>query len=117
MFGEKFDLENDEMILTINSPKGRLEGPYVVVYKDLAERWAIVAFLWDEFPVLGIRWFWDNNGNPISNYLPIWFVIPSALQNAILNGLPLEFQFRDKLNRFLAGEILGEELRKKGRSQ
>jgi len=113
MFGEDFILENDEEILEINSPKSQLEGPFVVVYKSIPERWAIVAFDWDGKPCLGIRWFWDKSGNPISRGYPTWFVIPSMLLNAVLSGLPLDFQFRDRLNRFLAGEISGEQLKKK----
>ena len=117
MPGENFNLENDEEILKINSPKSQLEGPYTVVYKDIIERWAIVAFNWDEVPCLGIRWFWSSKGNPVSTGYPTWFVIPSTLSNSILNGLPLDFQFRNELNRFLAGEINGEQLKKKGENQ
>lgn len=112
MFGENFNLKNDEDLLKINSPQGSLEGPYVVVYKSIAQRWAIVAMNWDDAPTLGIRWFWGKNGNPISRSYATWLVIPSMLHHTILNGLPLEFTFRDKVNRFLIGEIDGATLKK-----
>jgi hypothetical protein len=114
MFGKKFDLSKNEEILKIASPKGSVDGPYTVVYKSISQRWAIVALLWDNAPTLGIRWFWDANGNPQSHGVATWLVIPSMLQNTVLNGLPLDFQFRHSLNRFLAGEISGKELKKAG---
>ena len=111
MFGEDFNLENDEEILKIDSPKEHCEGPYIVVYKNIKQRWVIVALDWNKEPNLAIRWFWDSNGNPVSRGYATWFVIPSMLQNAILNGLPLEFQFRDEINRFLSGDISGNQLK------
>ncbi|HNS29228.1 MAG TPA: hypothetical protein PKL52_01730 [Tenuifilaceae bacterium] len=114
MFGENFNLKNDEEILKINSPQSSLEGPYVVVYKSIAQRWVIVTMNWDDAPTLGIRWFWGKNGNPISRSYATWLVIPSMLHNAVLNGLPLEFAFRDKVNRFLVGEIDGATLKRGG---
>jgi hypothetical protein len=110
MFGENFNLESDDEVLKINSPKKSIDGPYVVVFKSVSERWAIIAMNWNDVPSLGIRWFWEKSGNPMSSSYPTWLVIPSMLLNAILNGLPLEFKFRDKLNRFLAGEISGTQL-------
>lgn len=113
MFGESFEIEKDEEILKINSPRESLGGPYAVVSKCCSERWALVAINWEGVPTLGIKWFWGKNGNPISSSYPTWLVIPSKLQNAILNGLPLDFQFRNKLNRFLIGEISGDQLKNK----
>jgi hypothetical protein len=84
----------------------------VVVFKCCPVRWALVAMTWDGIPTLGIRWFWGKNGNPVSRSYPTWLVIPSELQRAILNGLPLDFQFRNKLDRFLIGEISGNQLKK-----
>ena len=102
--GVDFKLEDDKQILQICSPRNRVDGPYAVVYKSVPERWAIVAFDWDGKPHLGIRWFWDSNGNPSSRGHATWLVIPRGLENAVLNGLPLDFGFRDKLNRFLSGK-------------
>jgi len=110
MSGAKFDLTDDEKILGINSPKTSVGGPYIVVYKDIVERWAIVALDWDKNPRLGIRWFWGGGGNPFSSAKPIWLIVPSALTNSILNGLPLEFDLRKKLDKYLSGEISGDKI-------
>ncbi|GHV10489.1 hypothetical protein FACS1894162_4840 [Bacteroidia bacterium] len=60
---------------------------------------------------MGIRWFSGGaQGIPSSYDKPIWLIIPDLLYNALLNGLPLEFQFRDRINRFLAGELAGDEI-------
>ena len=64
MGGINFNLEDDNEILKINSPVTSVGGPYRVVYKNITERWAIVALNWDEKPRLGIRWFWGGGGNP-----------------------------------------------------
>jgi hypothetical protein len=112
MYGIDFNMENGEDILKINSPRSLVDGPYTVVFKDMEERWVIVALCWDNKPNLAIRWFWDNNGNPQSHGYATWLIIPSMLQNAVLNGLPLDFLFRDRLNYFLTGEIIGNQLKK-----
>ena len=62
--GETFPLDDDSKILEINAPQGVVGGPYVVVFKEPEERWAIVAMDWEGEPSLGIRWFWGNNGHP-----------------------------------------------------
>jgi hypothetical protein len=110
MYGENFDLKNEEEIFKINSPQDSVNGPYIVVFKNLSERWAIVALDWDNNPTLGIKWFWGKNGNPISHSYATWFVIPSMLHNTILDGIPIDFQDRHKINLFLNGEISGKEL-------
>lgn len=51
--GFNFDLLNNGEILKLNSPKSHLKGPYSVIYKDLNERWALVAMDWDDKPRLG----------------------------------------------------------------
>lgn len=112
MGGVNFDLKSNKEILKINSPKSLLEGPYTVVYKHLIDRWAIVAFDWDGKPSLGMRWFWDALGNPVSNRYPIWHVIPTYLSKIILKGLPIDNNFSNKIEDFLAGNIGGEELSK-----
>ncbi|MDR0604047.1 MAG: hypothetical protein LBG80_07075 [Bacteroidales bacterium] len=114
MYGEKFNLGMDEEILKINSPKEHCKGPYIVVFKSPEGRWVIVGLDWDNSPTLGIRWFWDKTGNPSSRGNATWFILPKALHNTILNGLPLDMSFRNKINRFLTGEISGNELKKGG---
>lgn len=110
MGGIKFDLTNDANILALKSPKKSVGGPYKVIYKNIEERWAIVAMEWDGNPCLGMRWFWGGGGNPFSNANPIWLVIPDSLSNSILNGLPLNFKFYSKVNDFLAGKIPGYDI-------
>lgn len=55
MAGETFDLTSDSNILNLKSPRASVGGPYTVVFKNLEERWAIVAMDWDEEPRLAIR--------------------------------------------------------------
>ena len=109
--GESFDIGNDNEILSINSPQRNVGGPYVVVHKDMTERWAIVAMDWDEEPVLGIRWFWGEGGNPRSTTYSTWLVVPSSLSMNMLSGLSLEQNLRNKLENFLSGNINGNKLR------
>ena len=91
----------DSEILEIKSPPKRVGGPYVVVFKEPEERWAIVAMDWDGEPCLGIRWFWGNNGYPPGQ----WFVIPSELSKNILFGLPLAHEFCGRLEEYLSGRL------------
>ena len=110
MSGEKFNLNNDNDILSLNSPKNSIKGPYKVIYKDIDERWAIIALDWDNNPSLGIRWFWGSAGNPFSSGNPTWLIIPSPLINSILNGLPLDFKFKKAIEKFLNNELTGDKL-------
>lgn len=111
MGGENFNMESDEAILQITSPIPRLNGPYLVVYKDVTERWAIVAMEWDNgHRVLGMRWFKGAKGCPVSSSRPIWLVLPEKLHKSIVDGLPISYKKRLNIERFLAREITGEEL-------
>lgn len=85
--GNGFALEDNKQILSIKSPRNRLEGPFVVVTKNLTKRWAIVALRWDnESNALGIRWFHGNVGNPFSRR-PTWLIIPDELHEGVINLL------------------------------
>lgn len=110
MAGESFDLTIDADILNLNSPLHSVGGPYNIVYKNITERWAVVALDWDGEPRLGIRWFWGSTGTPNARGYATWFVIPPTLVNSILDGLPLHFQFRKKIEKFLNGELSGSML-------
>jgi len=110
MAGDKFDLTNDHNVLSLNSPKNSVGGPYKVVYKDIDERFVIVALDWNDVPSLAMRWFWGNGGNPFSSGHPTWFVYPSSLLTGLLNSLPLDFNLRRNLDSFLAGEMAGNQL-------
>ena len=107
--GATFRLKDDSKILGINSPKKSVGGPYVVVCKNLEERWAIVAMDWDEEPRLGIRWFWGSNGHPSVRGYPTWFVIPPTLSK-ILVGSPLAHEYSGRLEEYLDGKISGPDL-------
>lgn len=109
--GTSFDLIDDNKILGINSPRASVGGPYCVIYKNLTERWAIVAMDWDGHPRLGMRWFWGGGGNPISSGHPIWLVVPPSLSKNMLSGLPLDHMFASKIDDFLSGKINGDDLK------
>ena len=111
MSGVGLDLHSDNEILKINSPKASLEGPFIVVHKNLDERWAVVAINWDGEPRLGMRWFWANGGNPFSSGHPTWLVIPPSLSKSILSGLPLDRAIATKVDDFLSGKLSGEQLK------
>lgn len=111
MGGESFDLNDDLKILSLNSPKDSLKGPYVVVFKNIPERWAIVAMDWNGEPRLGMRWFWGNGGSPFSSANPIWLVVPPSLTKGVLASLPLDHSFSSKIDKFLSGEITGNQLK------
>jgi len=110
MYGNACSLK-DVDILKIQSPRHSVGGPYVVVYKDVDQRWAIVALDWDGRPRLGIRWFWGNSGNPLSSGYPTWFVIPKPLTRNMLNGLAINHNIACKVNNYLCGKISGDELK------
>ena len=98
--GEDFDLLQDDLILKINSPRD-IVNTYKVVYKNIEERWVIVALRWDDKPRLGIRWFWDTNGMPNSHGYSTWFLIPPGLNENILNALPLDILLKKEIVIFL----------------
>lgn len=112
MSGVNFEIEKNEEILKLNSPKAYVKGPYVVVYKSIESRWVIVALDWGNKPRLAIRWFWDNGGSPFSSGYPTWFIIPEELNKSILDGLTIEsHSFRVNIEKFLSKKINGEELK------
>ena len=108
--GRDFPLRDDKEILEIDSPQGKVGGPYVAVVKSLAERWAIVALEWEARPCLGIRWFWQQNGYPHAINWGTWLVISTSLLEILRPGLPLEETRRRLLQDFLAGRIPGDRL-------
>lgn len=104
--------EFEKLILGINSPKKQIKGPYLIVHKNFAKKWAIVAIDWEGIPHLGIRWFHGKKGVPISSSHPIWFIIPDELNSSILNGLNLEKRILLLINQFLSGSLSGKKLTK-----
>ena len=106
--GTQFELSSNSEILKINSPKKNIGGPYAVVYKNTESRWVLSVLTWDNKPHLGIRWFWGSSGMPTSRGHSTWHVIPAELATSILNGLPLDSNFRSKIDEFLSGKIDGK---------
>ncbi len=114
MSGTDLDLsskDSDTAILGIDSPRSRVGGPYVVIHKNVAERWAIVALEWEGEPRLGMRWFWSTQGNPTSSGHPTWFIIPDPLTHGILSSLPIRYKLRYMLDEFLCGRMKGDDLK------
>ena len=99
---------NNNDILSVCSPRSLVSGPYSVVYKS--NNWAIVTLDYEDAPSLGIRWFVDGVGTPSSHNYPTWFIIPDELRGTLLYGLPLKVDVRNKILKFLGGEIDGIEL-------
>lgn len=68
------------------SPKNRwkLES---VLYSTGQDGWSLAEGLWENDPVLAIRWNGDDDsgsiGNPQSHGNPTWLIIPNELQKAI----------------------------------
>lgn len=122
--GQIFDLTNDALIFQINSPQPPMQnaggpyvtgGPYVVVIRDVPERWIIVAFDWNKEPALGIRWFYGRNGHPNSRGYATWLVIPGRLYEPVMADLEAQGDLSNRrrilLNRFLYHGMPGDELR------
>ncbi len=101
-------------ILKIKSPTKDVDGPYVVVYIDTVERWAIVALDYAGHPRLGIRWFRSTCGVPQSRATSTWFIIPPVLNAAVLNSLGLTSKDNAILDDYLRGAINGDVLKQTG---
>jgi hypothetical protein len=108
--GKDCDLSIDKEILSIRSPRHSVGGPYGVVYKNMADRWVLVALDWEEQPRLGIRWFYERAGHPVSRGYPVWFILPLQLNAVILDGLGIGKSFREILDDFLRDGLSGPEL-------
>lgn len=98
--GQNYPIQKNDEILKIKSPRNRLSGPYVVVTKDITNRWAIVALRWDNNRNgLGIRWFHGRAGNPFSRQ-STWLIIPEELQEGVINLLQSDTN-KNALRKFL----------------
>jgi len=116
--GEHFDLNDNQRILTINSPQSKIkERMHVVVHKNMEERWVIVALDYSDNdsgnPRLGLRWFWDTLGYPNTMQYATWIILPVSLSEALLNGkaFGLSQEKISLLKEFLDSKISGSELR------
>jgi hypothetical protein len=109
--GQTFPL-NNASLRQINSPRCHMKGPYTSVYIDQADRWVIVACEWDNDPCLAIRWFVGAKGNPLSSGYCTWFILPSLLNTAILNALPISPSMIPDVTAFLNGTMTGADLQR-----
>lgn len=109
--GEACDFSTDDDILSINSPRGKVDGPYLVIHKNADQRYALVALDWDGEPRIGIRWFWESVGNPQSRSVPTWTILPDDLYRALQTHFPLNVRRAHYVDKFLAGEITGKQLK------
>lgn len=108
--GSEFPLDQNAEILKIDSPQKMVKGPWLVVHKDIDQRWAIVLLHWDESPCLGIRWFYGGQGTPSVRQYATWLIIPEELTDAVLDKLPLSPQKRQTIYQVLLGERTLDEL-------
>jgi len=108
--GEECDFTDDH-ILSINSPESAVGGPYLVIHRDAKQRYALVALDWGGEPSIGIRWFWGDVGNPHSRGFPTWTVLPNDLYRTLQKHFPLNVKNAHHVEKFLIGEIAGEQLR------
>ena len=108
-------------ILQIDSPRNRVDGPWLVVHKNVEDRWVIVLLHWSDNkssmskPCLGIRWFHGSQGTPSVRQYATWLIIPDDLTNAVLDKLPLSPQKRQVINEVLLGKRKLKELMKERR--
>lgn len=108
--GNKFLIASDKEILQINSPQSKVKGPWLVVHKDVSDRWAIVLMKWEKEFCLGIRWFYGGQGTPSVRGYATWLVVPNQLAVAILDKLPLTPKIRKKIDDVLQGKYTVAQL-------
>ena len=114
--GTRFPMDSNAEILSIDSPRMNIIGPWLVVYKDLSERWAMVVLHWknnpnkEPIPCLGIRWFYGNQGTPSVRTYATWLIVPNELADSVLDKLPLPPQHRKKIKDILLGKYSTSEL-------
>jgi hypothetical protein len=82
---------SNNYVIPIEVTSPRRQWKLVHVLHDRGENSAAVAMgLWDEKPVLAMRWNGNDDnpiGNPQSRGLPTWFIVPDDFRPAILARL------------------------------
>ena len=109
-------------MLRARSPKRKVGGPYIIVYKVWDEEegygWSICALDYDGDPRLGIRWWGlpEPNGNlpgfPGPKHQPKWLILPEEISEGVLTSLPIHPKVLHAIRRFLAGAADGADLEK-----
>lgn len=77
---------NPESVL---SPKASVKEVRVLLNTG-EDGWSLAELLWDERPVLGMRWNGSKAnpiGNPQSRGIATWFVVPDELSKILRDGL------------------------------
>jgi hypothetical protein len=105
--GKDFNLENDDLILQLKSPVGRVDGPYSIVYKSVDERLVVVAMEFDGQPCLGVHLFKDKIGWPASRGIPTWCVVLPDNAYELLKYFEFEPDISESLHGFLSKKIKG----------
>ena len=101
----------NENLLLIKSPRGSVGGPWAVISRDMDNNLGIVALSWDGNPRLGIRWvFKGEGGYPNPRGYPAWHVLQPCLNKCILDQLKIRGELRKNVDKFLGGDISGEDL-------
>jgi hypothetical protein len=86
---------------TVLTPKGRIKN-LEVIYDGGEDSWSLARMLWDNAPIIGMRWNggFDNGkpsiGMPSARGYATWFVVPSEVGDAIENMLRFKNQISAK---------------------
>jgi hypothetical protein len=74
---------------TVLSPKNAIANLNVLHNNG---SWSVAELNWNGKPALGVRWNGSNDesgvGTPQSRGLPMWFIVPNELAEAIKDALP-----------------------------
>jgi hypothetical protein len=79
---------------TVVSPKNKWTLFTVLfIGKKKKDGWSLALGQWEGHACLAIRWNGDKNnpkGNPCSRGVPTWFVVPGALESALLGSADIK---------------------------
>ncbi|MGA2278206.1 MAG: hypothetical protein ABSG00_11425 [Terracidiphilus sp.] len=74
----------------VRSPKDKVKSVEVIYDAGPVESsWSVARLKWGDSPAVGIRWNGDSTstiGLPQARGNPTWFVVPEALESAVLNA-------------------------------
>jgi hypothetical protein len=75
---------------TVISPKDMVKSVEVIYDAGpVDESWSVARLKWGDSPVVGIRWNGDSRsskGTPQARGNPVWFIVPQALEGAVLTA-------------------------------
>lgn len=80
---------------TVLTPKGRIKD-LKIVYDGGENSWSLARMIWDNTPIIGMRWNGGSNngkpsiGMPSARGYATWFVVPSEVGDAIEQMLRLK---------------------------